>query len=1241
MELWVGAYNLGMIYAFLAVGIYITSRILNFADITVDGSFTTGAAVTAILIVNHVNPFVAILLAFSAGMLCGTTTGIIHTKLKIDSLLAGILVMTALYSINLHIMGKSNIPLMNQKTLFEIININFFNLPQTISLAVLLTFIIFLFAILISIFFKTDLGLTLRSTGNNPVMTSASGINVDSVKIFGVALANGFVAVSGSLIAQYQGFADIGMGIGTLIIGLASVIIGEAVLHKRSILNKIISAVIGAVTFRFMIALALYVGMNPLDLKLVTSLFVLAALIISMLSHRQKLSIRKRQLRMKSIFAVATIAVITLAVFYIFRGNLTEKADSAKKIKIGVVQYSQNGILNITREAFFREMERLGFTNDNTEMIYYSADGDNSMMNQILEKFVAQKIDLILSISTPSTQAAINRIKDIPIVFATVANPFVFGIGKSNDDHLPNVTGVYGWVALDEIVDIARTIMPGKKIIGSLGNAAEPNTVFYLETLRRKVAEENGFKLIEKDVNNPNDVLDAVNSIVSDGAEYFVLPLDSVIYSAFDTILKATSINQIPVFTSDPEKLQNGALLSYGYDYASSGVQAAHIAQRILNGESPADIPLERYRKMRIGLNYKIAADLGLKFPEKLQQIATESVGTDGRYTSKKPRIGIASFTQDPLNDLVVSGIQDALASAGLVDPINTEILLLNANGDISSIPSMIQTLITKESDVIVAVTTPVLQGAMQYIEDENKPAIVFSFVSNPYAAGAGKDSLNHLPNITGYSCNPPFSEIIPLIREIFPEKKRIGIPWNSSETNSFYSINQIREIAPVYGFEIIEKAITNSSEVLDACNALAAGGADIILNPGDNTVNTAFSSVVKSANTYGLPVISDNDEHVKMGALFGLGVDFYTNGFDSGKYIIEILNGKTPAELPFRPTRKTQMTINTSVADKLGITIPEDILKSSVIISDSADNVVDVKSRKIALFHFNEHSIILQTIDGIKQALNEDDFLKKNNLKIDMYSAQNEFSLAQTIVQNIVRQKYDFMITASTPALQAGAANNKHIPHIFGAVTDPYSLGVADNPAIHQANLTGVATFQPVEYTLKLMREIFPQAKRIGIVWCPSEACSQACLSKARTHAPQLGFELIEVTVNSNIEIVDAVNSLIGKIDIFYTSGDNVVELSADLIANILKKHRIPYFTNSPEHVKLGSLISVGANYIEVGKATGRIAKQVIMGERTSDIPIYNFVPEKIAINKELLEEYKIKLPTEILKKAAITSEK
>jgi putative ABC transport system permease protein len=861
-------------------------------------------------------------------------TAFVHTRFNINGLLAGILVMTGLYSINLHIMGKSNIPLLNQPGLVTSLKRINPGLPPEIWLCLVFSAVILLFWALISLFFRTDFGIAMRAVGNNPAMAGASGINVNGLKTVGIALANGFVGISGSLVAQYQGFADVGMGIGSVVFGLAAVIIGESVVRSRSVYGKVSSVIIGSLTFRLLVAFALYVGLNPVDLKLITAGFVLLILIAPKIISKGDVKssevlggLAKRLTVKKLAFGFIVLIMIAGAGLFGYTAYHSQVLSQGKKIRIGVVQLVDHGLLNVTRDSFIAEMKKLGYEDKKTMILTLeNANGDLATVNSILDKFLLKKVDIILTISTGCTQAAINKIKDRPVVFATVANPFLIKAGTSDTDHLPNVTGVYGAVPAEKLLQMATDILPGVLKVGAIWDPSQENSVYNIKLLKEAIARNKQVTFVGATVSGSSEVYEAAASLVNRNINAFVLAPDNIVYSAFESIVKAAEAKKIPIFLGDVERLKDGALGVYGYDYTSSGIQAAHMVDRIIKGETPERMPFERYKKVTVGINLDAAKRLGLAIPE---QIMTRA-------------------------DIILGGAK--------------------------------------------------------------------------------------------------------------------------------------RETGP----------------------------------------------------------------------------------------------------------------------------------------------------KRLALFRFSDSYVLKITEDGVMDQLKRSGVLQKYNMSVDLKNAQNDYATAQAIVQEMVSRNYDYIVTVSTLALQVTANGNSKIPHIFGAVTDPYRMGIAKTPGEHIPNITGIATLQPVEPAIKAMRAIFPKAKRVGLLWNPAEANSEACTLKAREAVRKYNFELIEINVTTTDEVKDGLAALLNKgIDIFFTSGDNTVILAFPMIAAILKEHRIPYFTNDPSDVERGSFFSIGADYFEVGVETAKIAERVMAGEAPKDIPIRNFVPERIGVNRDLASLYGVKIPDEYLKKA------
>jgi len=276
-----GAIEHGLVFSLMALGVFLTFRALDFPDLSVDGSLPLGAAVSALLITKGYDPFLSVAAAALAGFAAGAVTALLNTKLKILNLLAGILTMIGLYSINLRVMGMPNIPLLGYDTVFT--PIEAMGIPPQVASIGLFSVITVLVCVFLVWFFHTDIGLALRATGDNIKMVKAQGVNTDRMIFFGVALSNAFVAMSGALVAQSLGFADVNMGIGTVVAGLASVIVGEAVLSSSTVFKAVVGVVAGSMIYRLAVAYALSIELGPIklspgDLNLITAIIVVIAL---------------------------------------------------------------------------------------------------------------------------------------------------------------------------------------------------------------------------------------------------------------------------------------------------------------------------------------------------------------------------------------------------------------------------------------------------------------------------------------------------------------------------------------------------------------------------------------------------------------------------------------------------------------------------------------------------------------------------------------------------------------------------------------------------------------------------------------------------------------------------------------------------------------------------------------------------------------------------------------------------
>lgn len=288
MQLIIGILEEGLIYAIVSFGAYITFKILDFPDMTVDGSFPFGMCITSVLILNNINPFVTLPISFFAGCLAGVATGCIHVKFKIRDLLSGIIVMTSLYSINLRLAGRANLSIYQKPNIFKYFHILKFGTPLgQFNRVVLLILIVIILKLLLDLYLKTKNGYLLRSVGDNEVLVTLLGKNKENVKILGLAIANGFAALGGSIFAMHRGNFEISAGTGTLVIAVANVIIGLQLMNVFRKMSATTSVILGSIIYRACIGFAMFLGMPPSDLKIITATFLLIVIIINNKKYRK------------------------------------------------------------------------------------------------------------------------------------------------------------------------------------------------------------------------------------------------------------------------------------------------------------------------------------------------------------------------------------------------------------------------------------------------------------------------------------------------------------------------------------------------------------------------------------------------------------------------------------------------------------------------------------------------------------------------------------------------------------------------------------------------------------------------------------------------------------------------------------------------------------------------------------------------------------------------------------------
>lgn len=462
-----------------------------------------------------------------------------------------------------------------------------------------------------------------------------------------------------------------------------------------------------------------------------------------------------------------------------------------------VLEQGLQGMLLTLAERGYEDGKRL-------EIRHYNAEGDIGTANAIAKEITSGGFDLILSASTISLQTIYNANKTgarTPHVFGLVSDPYSAGVGIERTNHLihpPYLAGAGSIQPIQKIFQTARQMQPGLKSIGLVWNAAEANSLAQTK-IARQVCAELGIELIEANAENSSAVLESANSVIARGAECIWISGDVTVVTAADQIIAACRRARIPVFSAMPSMVKRGTLFDLGSDFVEIGRHVGEIAADVLDGKSPAEMPIDNYVPLRFVYNETVPAGLRERWtiPENLRKEAAGAVTATqtnlaflreakSRPAKPKPgrvyKIGLAYFAPEPGADQCIKGIFDGLRELGFEEGRNLEVRGSHAQGEIFNIPQMLQAFDSSDVDVILPMSTPVISAACGLVK--HKP-VVFTYCSDPIAAGTGKSFSNHLDFVTGIGSFPPVQDMVDVIRKTLPDAKSVGTIYNASEANS------------------------------------------------------------------------------------------------------------------------------------------------------------------------------------------------------------------------------------------------------------------------------------------------------------------------------------------------------------------------------------------------------------------------------------------------------------------------
>jgi ABC-type uncharacterized transport system substrate-binding protein len=613
--------------------------------------------------------------------------------------------------------------------------------------------------------------------------------------------------------------------------------------------------------------------------------------------------------------------------------------------RVAIVQHSANPALDDGVLGVLDALTANGLVDRQTiSLERFNADGDFAVGNAIAGQVVAAGFDMVVTISTPSLQtvAKANSSERLIQVFGLVADPYRAGVGigrKSPLDHPKRLVGVPTPLPVADSFRLARMLFPGLQSVGVVWNPSEANSE--ISTMQaREICKELRINLREVNVDSSVAVAEAAAALTAQGVQAIWVGGDNTVPLALDSVVSAARKARIPVFSILPTEPNRGTLFDIGTNFHDAGRMTGKMAAEILRGVDPATIPIPDKIPQKLVVNRQ--ALKGLKdpwvFPEKLLAKADVFIDEDGvhrnsQMAARQPlagrlfKVGVVYFGPDPSADACIAGLFGELKNLGFVEGKNLQVRKAHAQGEIINIPPILQNFDNEDLDLIIPMSTPVLTAAISAVK---KKPVVFTYVYDPIAAGAGKTATDHLPNITGTGSFPPVDDTLVVIRELLPKVRAVGTLYNSSEANSRKVIEVGRELFQKHGIKLEEVTVTNTSEVFQAAQVLTTRNIQALWITGDNTAMQAFEGIAKAATDARLPLVINDPEFTEKGALVAVGIGWQRTCQEAAKRVAQVLLGAKPQNLPFENVVVKKVVLNYDVARKLGITFPEKLIKEA-----------------------------------------------------------------------------------------------------------------------------------------------------------------------------------------------------------------------------------------------------------------------------------------------------------------------
>ena len=637
-------------------------------------------------------------------------------------------------------------------------------------------------------------------------------------------------------------------------------------------------------------------------------------------------------------------------------GRDSSPATPAKLMKVALMQMASQPIIDEGAEGVLAGLKEAGFVEgDSLKLSRFNAEGDLATANAMAQELTGGGYDLVITLTTSALQAVANanQQRRVPHVFGLVTDPTKAGVGVGPEplDHPSHMVGIGTLQPVADSLRMAKQLNPKLARVGIAWNPAEINSEICTK-LAREACGELKLELLEATVENTAAVSEAIASLIVRDVDVLWIGGDVSVLAAFEVVVKAATNARIPVCTCMPGNAAKGSLFDVGANYYEVGRGIGRLAGRVLSGDEIAKLPVEKSTPPKLMANTLALKGLreAWSFPPEVLAKADSVIDETGRHDKARPetspsaetpraatvvsaplskvwQLRLLAYINSPDVEEAEQGLRDGLKKAGLVESRDYELKVANAQGDMTSLHGMVEGALADRADLLLTISTQALQSAVQRARGV---PIVFTMVANPFAAGVATTEADHLPNVSGAYGSNDVDSMMPIIKRLMPNARRVGALFAPTEVNSVYSHELLVKAAKQANYELISLGVNSPSEAPDVTQSLCGQQIDLICLPNSNLAGSSFPTIVQSAKKANIPVFGFLGSMASQGAVVVLTRDYHDMGHDSGQIAARVMRGEKPAVIPLHQSRKNRLLLNATAAKAAGLTFSSDLLKSA-----------------------------------------------------------------------------------------------------------------------------------------------------------------------------------------------------------------------------------------------------------------------------------------------------------------------